>query len=167
MVPLHVAIDRAGATVDGIQLVEPVPLEWFVERRSVVPRTELPEIAKGRARGSNRFHVLDELGVVLLEHHETRLIISLTIVFERTEAVVAPAQAFCGTLELFGVTIRGGEREAELRQHGLIPDEAFLSQWVFAAQRGTASLSFSARTRGRRLASVAVSLQPPTEPLLE
>lgn len=160
MTPLKVAIDRAGATFDEIRLVEPVPLEWFAERRSVVPRTELPEIARGRARGTNRFHVLDELGVVLLEHHESRLIISLTIVLERTDAVVAPAQRFCGTLDLFGVRIRGGEREAELRQRGLVPDEAFLSQWgwVFAAQRGTASLSFSARTRGRRLASVAVSL---------
>lgn len=152
------AIDRAGAAFDGIRLVEPVPLEWFAEQRSVTPRTELPRIAKGRARGTNRFHVLDELGIVLLEHHATRLIIALTIVFDRVGAVMAPRDEFRGTLELFGVAIGGGEREAELRRRGLAPDEAFLGSWGFATERRPVSLSFSARNRGRRLATVEVSL---------
>jgi hypothetical protein len=49
-----------------------MPLEWFVERLSAVPRTELPAIARGLARGSNRFHILDELGRTNNVRHPSR-----------------------------------------------------------------------------------------------
>jgi hypothetical protein len=78
---------------------------------------------------NNVIHYYDQLGLLLREHHSTRLIDGIEFIFEPSKCMFATKHAYSGELTICGVTIDKGT---------LFPDFALASQIVFRSHLGHA-----------------------------
>ncbi len=166
---LVASIDSRGLTLAGKLVERAEPAEWFRAFLGDGYRIEVPDIATDAPHLSNKFHVFDELGLILLEHHARHVIDQVALYFSADEAPRPLAHPFFGELSVLGVSLRGGETERELEKSPLIEMEAALHRWSFTTETACTTLGFARPRLARggkrhgthRLASVAFGITSP------
>lgn len=146
---LIVSIDNDGITLNERQFCKACDLSEFVLVIGQPSRTIEAGLPAPFGHRNNQVHIFDRLGIYLTEHHSTRLVGSVNLIFEADESPFPIDQPFSGDLFLFGNPIRTGMTEGMLDTLNLPPFQRDLPG-EFSYRKGMCWIGVSTmRKRGR------------------
>ena len=103
-----------GLSINGRLFNSDVPLERYQDVLGLPSRTIEGRIPAPYGHRNNQVHVFDSEGMYLIEHHASRLIVSVDFIFDLAESTFPVETVFDGSLEVDGHSIRPGMSERDI-----------------------------------------------------
>ena len=168
----NVAIGPDQLCINGVAFDRPVPPSDFFEILGTPSRSG-DFYTKPAPYGfrNNQLHMFDALGIALNEHHASRLVGDVAILFDIAEAIHPTMTPFTGILTIAGRSIQSGTLEKEISEIK-IPFEHYIGgEWSSNSGKLWIGLSFKGqerrgrrRSKLRRLVEIHVGLRGSCHP---
>ncbi|QDV87345.1 hypothetical protein [Stieleria magnilauensis] len=147
----EVVIDRNAVTINGRSLANAVPIDSFEDFLGKPNRTG-SSIGLAYVFGHyGEAHLYDDIGLLMLEHHETALITSIELCGEDPDGIQTTKTPFSGKLTIGGIPIRIGDPvglldNSEIHFSTRLPQIPFAD--VRSSEKGGFTIGVSIRPRG-------------------
>jgi hypothetical protein len=104
------SVDLERLLINGVAFTYGVPLEEYNDVVGVPSRSESPGPPAPYGHRNNVIHFYDSLGILLREHHATRVISGITFLLETQTSFLPTTLAYQGELWVCGVKVCAGTR---------------------------------------------------------
>jgi hypothetical protein len=131
--PIDVRASLDAVWIQGVEIRSPRLLEEYEPMLGRPSRSiEASSTTAPVGHRNNQIHFYDECGLYLLEHHFTRLILGIHIVFDPARSVQSPECAFTGTLEVGGIILNADSTFRDLLRNDAIAYTTHFKDGVYA-----------------------------------
>jgi len=114
-------VTLSGVSLDGLEFTHGEFLNEYERLLGTPTRSEMPGPPPPYGHRNNVIHFYDDLGILLREHHATRLIEGIDFLLDPSTSYFPTSSPYSGELWVCGVAVHGGMEFGEFARQCDVP----------------------------------------------